>query len=175
MMKKLLFLMVLACFVTSAGAQEVGLDDTVPTNVSELNAFLSSLGPVNANAKSALSRQHVENLLYKLQPSIYFEGGTAKTYGKRPNNLFTDMASLPVIADAPILKGGIEIVTIRISSASDLNATIDLSVFADFPKLKFVHIISSVPVTAAQLNAMVQNQEAQMHVFYHFENGDSGQ
>jgi hypothetical protein len=139
------------------------------SSIKEVKSFLSDLKQKDQTARSrssSSSDQNLEHLLYKLQPSVYFYSGTAKTYGENPNNLFTNISSLRGIANANFSKNNIEIVTIKIDKPSDLNTTIDLSQFQSFEKLKFIYILSNVPTTEQGISRLISNNNDTYGLFY---------
>jgi hypothetical protein len=119
--------------------------------------------------------QNLENLLYKVQPSIYFNSGNVKTYGEKPKVFFVDARSLNRISNSNLLKNNIEIVTIKINSATELSSTIDLSVFSNFKNLKYIYIVSSVSTTDVALSKMILNYDEKYSIFYKVEKGDTNQ
>lgn len=178
MMRKLLLLLVFALYSANISAQDSRA--TTP-GVMEVKAFIASLRGNDVVSRGSSSSsfspaQNVEDLLYKLQPSqYYYNAGAVKTYGEKPKHLFTDKQSLNGLNNPALLKNNIDIVTIRINSANDLIGTIDLSKFSNFKSLKYVHIVSAVPATAAQFSNMVVNADERLSVFYSVENGEKNQ
>ena len=175
MMKKLLFLLVFALYCANISAQGSSPAEPAPA-VREIKSFLSTLTTADLNSLSTYSRaQHIQDLIQKVQPSVYFNSGVVKTYGDKPKALFTDIHSLNGISNASILKNNIEIVTIKINTLSDLNSFIDLSVFSTFKKLKYVYILSAVKVSEPKINSMVTNHQERLGVFYQIDRSDSNQ
>lgn len=174
MMKKLLLLLIFALYTANISAQ--GIDNP---GVMEINAYLASLNANVATSKSSNTTnpaaQSIENLLYKAQPSVYYYAGVLNTYGEKPRNLFTDIASLNGLNNPNLLKNNIEMITIRINSANDLNATIDLSQFSSFKNLKYVYLLSGVNANAQQFATMVTNPQERLRVFYKVQLGESNQ
>ena len=73
------------------------------------------------------------------------------------------------------MKNNIEIVTIKINSATELSSTIDLSVFSNFKNLKYIYIVSSVSTTDVALSKMILNYDEKYSIFYKVEKGDTNQ
>jgi hypothetical protein len=174
MMKRLLLLIVLFLCGQSIYAQDAR--SSTGGSVLELNSFIASLRtsqPLSRNATPAPLQ--VENLLYKVQPSVYFYSGVVKTYGEKPKNLFTDFRSLSGLQNPAIAKNNVQIVTIKVA-ANDLSSTIDWSVFSDFPRLKYIYIVSSVNTTAQTINNMAGSYDTEKYkVFYKIDKGESNQ
>lgn len=177
MMKKLLLLLVFVLYGAGMSAQESR--NSGATGVPELKAFVASLKANDQTSKgigsSFSAANSVEELLYQVQSSVYFYGGVAKTYGEKPRCLFTDKQSLGSLNNSNMLKNNIEIVTIRINNANDLNGAIDLSLFSSFKNLKYVYIVSNVDAQPSQFNAMVNNPEERLSVFYKINKGEGNQ
>jgi hypothetical protein len=147
--------------------------NSVAPTIMEVNAYISSLKAIEQNSASSFSNaQNVEDLVYKLQSSVYFNSGVVKTFGENPKNLYTDIASLNGMSNASLLKNNIEIVIIKINNANDLNSKIDLTVFSDFYKLKYLYIVSSVNTTEQNIVKMIYNYDEQYSIFYKIEKGE---
>lgn len=177
MMRKLLLLLVFVLFVTNISAQEArGSSQGLP----EVKAFIASLKATEQTSRQATGSDFsqassIEDLVYKAHDAQYLSGGIVKTYGEKPRQLFVDITSLSGLNNPALLKNNVDIVTIRINSANDLNATVDLSQFSSFKNLKYVHIVSSVTTNASNLANKVINPEERLTVFYSLNNGEGNQ
>jgi hypothetical protein len=173
MAKKLHLMLVLICCASFANAQAT-LGETTPT-VRKLSVFLNEVRAADLNSNSTYSRaDHVNALLYKVQPSLYYNG-TATAYGAKPTSLFTDVSQLGSLNAASMEKNNVEIATVYINTAAQLGSTIDLQNFSSFKKLKYVHIVSKVPVTEKKINDMVLHPQERLSVFYEITSGDTNQ
>lgn len=135
-------------------------------NLNEIDVFLNGFSSAQPSESS-----HLKALLNNLQPAVYFDSGVVNIYGEQPNSLFTNPDSLNEIANADFDKQNIEIATIRLSKSFDTSRTIDLSVFAAFPKLKYVYILSAVENNPQNITRKVQNIPSRLHVFYKIDLG----
>lgn len=115
--------------------------------------------------------QHLKKLIDELQPSVYFENGMVNSYGENPIALFTTPGSISSLPNADIASKNIEIVTIRLTKSFETNSPIDFSVFANYPKLRYVYIVSSVANNPQQIIRSVKNIPAKLHVFYKIDLG----
>lgn len=169
----LVFLIILFSSV-NVSAQDQRVTNTKETKISERNTFLSDLRASEQSARSSYSNaQHIQNLLSKVQPSVYFFSGTVKIFGDKPVCLFTNLQSLRSINDPSIPRDNIEMITIKIQSQSELNSTIDMNLFSDFKNLKYVQIISTVSTTESIITSMIRNNEEKYNVFFTIQKGDS--
>jgi hypothetical protein len=142
----------------------------------DVNSFLSSMRTSEQNRRATYSNAaHIEDLLHKVQPSVYYFSGNVKTYGEKPKNLFTDIPSLNGLNNSDMLKNNIEIVILKVKNAIDLNSTIDLSMLSSFKSLKYIYIVSSVPTTTENITRMIRNYEEKYSVFYKIDKGDNNQ
>lgn len=169
-MKRLLLLLVLACYCAGANAQEVRT--SASSQIIEVNAYLayvraSESTSRNLNANSA----RLEKLLKEIQPAIYYRNGMLNSYGENPTSLYTDANSLRDLETAISAKAGIEIVTINLNQISDLNTPIDLTVFSSFPALKYIYILSTVETSGAAISQSVRNNNNNYGVFYKVDKG----
>ncbi len=134
--------------------------------ISDRDDFIKSLA-----SEQKESSQHLKKLIDELQPSVYFDNGVVNAYGENPIALFTTPSSISSLPNADIAVKNIEIVTIRLTKSFETNSPIDLSVFAAYPKLKYVYILSAVPNNPQQIIRSVKNIPAQLHVFYKIDLG----
>lgn len=173
MMRKLLLLLVIVLCSANLSAQD---SRNANTGVMETKAFIASLRAneqtSRGSASSYSAARSVEELVYNVQPAQYLSSGVVKTYGEKPRHLITDKQSLTGLNNPALLKNNVDIVSIKINSASDLSGTIDLSLFSSFTSLKYVRIISAVPTTAAAINQMIVNPDERLTVFYSIESGE---
>jgi hypothetical protein len=79
------------------------------------------------------------------------------------------------LVGSAIPKSNIEMATIKIKSATDLNRTIDLSQFAELKNLKYIQLVSSVPTTEQVITNMIRNNQGQYSVFFKIQSNDSEQ
>jgi hypothetical protein len=145
-----------------------------PVVVTEINTYLTSANKLS-NASTSLNAQNLKGLISKVQPSTYYYSSEVKTYGDKPVNLFTDLASLNQIDNAISLKNDIEIVIIKIDNAAQLNQSIDLSLLSGFKKLKYIYVVSNVKVTSDTIARMIVNYNEKYSVFYKIDKGDNNQ
>jgi hypothetical protein len=168
--KRLVFILLFSFSFIHVSAQS---GNTSTPSIMEVNAYISSLKAAEQNSTSSFSNaQNVESLVTDLQSSIYFNSGMVKTYGEKPKNLYTDIASLNSLSAASLKKNNIEIIIITINSTNDLNSKIDLSLFADFYKLKYIYIKSTVITTEQNITKMFLNYDEQYSIFYKIEKGE---
>lgn len=167
--KRVSFIVVFTCFYTAISAQ----NSNTATPIIEVKSYISSLRTLEQNSNSTYSNaQNLEDLLYKVQPSIYFLAGDIKLYGEKPKNLYTGISSLNNISNAGLLKKNIEIVIIKIDDRNDLNSTIDLNVFSNFYKLKYIYILSSIVLTEQDISKMILNYDEKYSILYKIDKGE---
>ena len=179
MKQKLLLILMLVSFYSSVFAQGTRTVQNGNVVVREMNSFLSSANS-GASARiasgvTAVNTEHLRDLISKVQSSTYFYSDVVKTYGDQPTNLFTDLGSLNRVDNSITLKQNIEIVTIRITDASQLNSTIDLSNLSNFPNLKYVYFISSLNTSSENIANHIVNYDSRFNIFYKIDKGDNNQ
>ncbi|PWA04204.1 hypothetical protein [Flavobacterium psychrotolerans] len=146
------------------------------SEIVDVKTFISSLKTPDVRSRITFSKsQNLEDLLYKIQPAIYFNYGEAKTYGEKPKSFFTDFRSLNRINNSNLLINNIEIVTIKINNDLELNSKIDLSVFSNFKNLKYIFILSEITTTAQIITNMIRNYDEKYSIFYKIDKGDNNQ
>ncbi|POY35337.1 hypothetical protein C3L50_16145 [Flavobacterium alvei] len=165
---KRVLLFVIAFYSVSISAQV-----SPAFSVKELKLFISDMKLTEKNSNLSFSNaQNVENLVYTIQPSIYLYSGNLKTYGEKPTKLYTDISSLNGINNPNLLNNNIEIVEIKIDNLSNLNSKIDLSVFSNFEKLKYIYILSRVSITEQNISSMILNYDEKYSIFYKVDKGE---
>jgi hypothetical protein len=168
-MKRLLLLLVLVFYCSSIGAQERG---TQESQVMEVNAYMDYLRASEVSARNLNSNSiRLKNLLEEVQPAIYFRSGEIRLYGENPTSLYTDVASLQTILSRITANESIEIVTISLSQSSDLRNPIDLSIFSNFPNLKYIYIMSTVETSGSIISDLIRNTNSRFGVFYKVDKG----
>jgi len=170
MMKRLLLLLVFVLYGAGINAQD--LRTSAVPRVMEIKAYVASLKAAELSSRNAnLGSNRLEHLLNDVQPATYFTSGEVQTYGDAPNSLFTNSSSLSNIATSNIARANIEIVTITLSTSADLSRSIDLSVFSNFPNLKYIYILSSVETTESVISGLIRNNDGKFGVFYKIDKG----
>ncbi len=171
-MKQKLLLMLLMVFLFS-GSFAQGSRENGTIVVNDMNSILFPGGTARQAASSgAFDVTRLRNLVGEVQSSMYFYGSEVKTYGDVPTNLFTDLSSLNLVNNSITMKQNVEIVTVRIKTASELNSTIDLAVFSNFPNLKYIYFISGLNTTSENIASHVSNYDRRFNIFYTIEKGD---
>ncbi|RZJ33517.1 MAG: hypothetical protein EOO51_13605 [Flavobacterium sp.] len=126
-----------------------------------LNDFLSA-------PASNTQRAHLESLVRDSKPSVYVTDGVIKVNDANAVVLFTDMRSL---ANLSTLGGDydhtkIEIVTIRIHSAAEITAGINLGGLSSFTNLKYVYILSDATISPEDINRSISNSNSGFRILY---------
>ena len=169
-MKRLLLLLVLACFCANASAQD--LRASQGNQLMEVKAYLAYLKTSEVSARNSNSNSNrLEQLLREVQPAVYYLSGEVKTYGENPTALYTNSVSLGSLDNAAIAKETIEMVTITVSQNTDLSRPLDLSVFSNFPNLKYIYILSNVETTGTVISSLIRNSNPKIGVFYKIDKG----
>jgi hypothetical protein len=138
----------------------------------EANAYMAYLRASEVSARNLNSNSsRLENLLKEVQPAIYFLNGEIRLYGENPTSLYTDVASLQGLGSRITANESIEIVTISMNQISDLSNPIDLSVFSNFPNLKYIYIMSTVETSGNVISGLVRNSNSRFGVFYKVDKG----
>jgi hypothetical protein len=167
--KPLLLVLIMFFFLTNISAQN---KTPGSLTVLDVSSYISSLKGNNQKTRAtAATPQYVENLVFGIQSAVYYQSGIMKNYGDNPVKLFLDVSTLSSIPNPNLMKDNMEIVVIKINNSSDLNLKIDLLKFSDFPKLKYIYILSSVNVTDRNISNMFLNYDNQYNIFYKIEIG----
>ena len=180
MKHNLLLILLSVTFYTGMCAQN-GRNNPTDIAVTELNSLISvnggsgEIARVTSSDASTINVQRLKNLVTQVQPSIYFEDGVVNTYGDLPTNLFTDLLSIGRVDNPVIAKQNIEIATIVINSVNELNSTIDLSAFSNFPNLKYIYFKTKLNTTSANIASHIINYDNRFNIVYKIDKGDSNQ
>jgi hypothetical protein len=169
-MKRLLLLLVLAFYCAGINAQETR--GSQGSQVMEVNAFMANLRASEGSSRNLNSNSsRLENLLKEVQPAIYFRSGEIRLYGENPTSLYIDVPSLRDSASRITANESIEIVTISLNQISDLSSPIDLTVFSNFPNLKYIYILSTVETSGNVISSLIRNSNSRFGVFYKVDKG----
>jgi hypothetical protein len=169
--QKLLLVLILVSFYQNVLAQSTRNGEVV---IREISSFLTTSSVSSARATTGISginTDQLRNLVTTVQPSIYFFQGVVKTYENAPTNLYTDANSLSQVNYLISEKDNIEIVIIHINTSSDLSSVIDLSLFSNFPNLKYIYILSNVETTKSVIVGLIQNNDERFRLFYKIDKG----
>jgi hypothetical protein len=167
--KKIMLLLILTLFTVTDYAQEyrAGASQTdllQSQKIMHVDQLIESLRATSKNIDSNPLR--IESLTKDVQPSIYVSSQDVKTYGDKPTCLFIDIKSLNTVNLSNLLINDIEIITIKINNTQDLSSMIDLSKFSNFPKLKYIYILSTVKSPKDEIIRLIKNNNPKYDVFY---------
>jgi hypothetical protein len=170
--QKLLLVLILVSFCQNVLAQSTRNGEVVIREISSFLTTASSVSSARATTGiSGINTDQLRNLVTTVQPSIYFFQGVVKTYENAPTNLYTDANSLSQVNYLISEKDNIEIVIIHINTSSDLSSVIDLSLFSNFPNLKYIYILSNVETTKSVIVGLIQNNDERFRLFYKIDKG----
>jgi hypothetical protein len=175
MKQKLLLILMLVSLCTVGFAQSGRSSESGAIVVTDVNSILFPSTSARMVSNSEVNAARVRELITQVQSSTYYFEGVVKTYGAVPTNLFTDLSSLNQVNNSITQKENIEIVTIRINTASELNSTIDLAVFSNFPNLKYIYFITKLNTSSANIAGHLANYDNRFNIFYKLDKGDSNQ
>ena len=128
------------------------------TSVLCLNSFLSA----NKNSISPSSAR-VFSFMNDIHPAIYISSKGIEIYGDSPTCLFIDSKLINTTFYSNLEIKNIEFITIKINSLSDLNTTIDLTVFEPFPKLKYLYLIASIACNENDIIKLLKNKNRNLN------------
>ncbi len=137
------------------------------SSIKEVNSYLS-----DAKTTSISDHQNLDGLIHNLNPAIYIYDNTLKIYGENCTVIFSDIASLNFIKNNTIPSNNIEMVRINISKNTDLSAKIDLSIFSNFPNLKYIYLFSVIESNENTFNQMFQNYDSKYTLVYSINLGE---
>jgi hypothetical protein len=164
MTKKLLSMLLFVLICSNTFAQ--GKVPAKQTPIVHMDQFLSSLKSTGETAKA----KQVERLIKDVQPTAYATAGKVENRGGNvPVGLYIDaktMNTAGAFNPASVNKSTIELITIKINSAEEMNGGIDLSVFSGFPNLKYIYILAEYVTTEQSIIASVENNNPNYNVFY---------
>jgi len=178
MKQKLLLIVIMVCFCSGAFAQRSSNAQSEPIVITEMNSIFSSGGSsttARASGAGGMNVSRLRDLITQVQSSTYYFEGIVKTYGgDAPTNLYTDLRSLNQVNSAISAKQNIEIATITINSANELNS-IDLTAFSNFPNLKYIYFISNINTTSNNIASHIVNYDSRFNILYKIDKGDRNQ
>lgn len=176
MKQKLLLILMFVSFYSASFAQGTRAGQGGTIIVTDVNSILFPNGTsARMAANPAINADRLRDLITQVQSSTYYFEGAVHTYGDVPTNLFTDLGSLSQLNNSIALKENIEIATVRINSAGELNSTIDLAAFSNFPNLKYIYFITRLNTTSENIASHLTNYDNRFNILYKIDKGDSNQ
>ncbi|WP_146194627.1 hypothetical protein [Flavobacterium crocinum] len=130
--------------------------------IENVDSYLTNLESSGQDSKLS----NLKHLLYDLQSAVYASSGKINSYGDQPTALFTDNNSINSLNTTVTAKNDIEIATIKIEKASDLNQSIDLNSFSGFENLKYIFLISEIDTTPSVINNLIKNNTSKYILLY---------
>src|SRR5690606_865297 len=145
----------IALFSTNADAQENGIYEIAGNN----------------NAEN--DREDFYELTYQLKPTAYIENNNVKLGGNGGyDNLpivkltFNDAKSFNILNQQSIKLNKVELMTIKLSTAADLNNRINLIETSGLNRLKYIFIECAFECTESQINQFITYDNSIIRVFY---------
>lgn len=173
---KLLFILLLISFYTGVFAQSTKTAQNGTNVVRELNSFLTfetTSGKARMASSDAVTSnpQRLKNLVTQVQSATYFYDGVVKNYGDNPKSLFTDIKGFNLLNSEELAKMEIELVTIRVENKQDFQNKIDLSNVSNFPKLKFIYILTTFDYDINNVSKVINNNNDSYVIVFKSEKG----
>lgn len=110
-----------------------------------------------------------EELLYELEPSIYVKNNAIiETVGASSPKVLKlkDVNSFNFLSTRNSLFRKVEMITINISSPSDLSSSFNVDNIRGFGQLKYIYIKSDFVITENQIRSFIQNADPEISIFY---------
>ncbi len=104
-------------------------------------------------------------LTTEVQSATYYQDDLQKNFGTFPVCFITDIKSMTT-GNAQLTGPDIEAVIIKLTDSIDIGKKLDLSRFANFPKLRYIYFISEVEISKQSLSEMLINQSPSWTIVY---------
>lgn len=164
--KSIIIVLVVLLFSSNVFSQLKMTSNDAPT-IMELSKFINELKSTENTMKGEYSNvKSLENLLYDVQPSLYFYDGDVKSYGNNQTTLFTDCKSFNRISENKLDATSIEIIRININDRNDLNTILNSNEFKNFKKLKYIYFTSSFDINENDIIKVLNNPDLEYSIFY---------
>lgn len=152
----LLFAIIYAFSMQNSTAQSIKQLDEV------LNAMLSS-GQNQGNADVA----RLKSLIYDVQPRLYLHENGLKNNSEKPSVCLTaELSALELLYEANPLFEQVELITLNILTARDMNFVLDLARLKSFSKLKYVQFLCNYDCNPATIMIKRPQESSSIIVFY---------
>lgn len=155
-------LIVFTLFTFSNSLAQVSNIHRVSDNRSEIISVLSNDSNINV--------EHFMKLRYDLQPTIFIENNSIANSSEEGILVvrLDDMSSNETLKnDIPGFHTS-ELLFISIKKASDLQQQIDIQTLTNFDRLKYIFILSYVPVSDEDINKLLINADSSISIIYSF-------
>ncbi|PWI29172.1 hypothetical protein DI383_12030 [Flavobacteriaceae bacterium LYZ1037] len=128
--------------------------------------------PDNSDQNSLRSSRitnYPQDLLYDLEPSVYIKNNNVENVVgvASPKVLkLKDVNSIPFLSNRNALYNKVEMITINVTSLSDLSRPFIVDDIRGFANLKYIYIKSEFLITENQIRNFIQNADPEISIFY---------
>ncbi len=152
----LLFAIIYAFSMQNSAAQSIKKFDEV------LNAMIAS-GDNQGNADAA----RLKSLIYDVQPRLYVHENGCKKNNENPSVCLTaEPSALELLYEANPLFEQVELITLNILTARNMNFVLDLARLKSFSKLKYVQFLCNYDCNPATIMIKRPQEASSIIVFY---------
>lgn len=164
-------------FLFTGSAQELKIYEIFENNPQESSVVLSKAGKLAKTSTVAVSTTYTDDLNYfnelnyNLNPSIYVANNAIVIMPE--NNQTPIKLNLEDTKSFDILKSGnpifetIELIEINVESASELNATLDVSTLQGFSNLKYIFVqCNQFNTSVSQMQRFLTNVGSDITVYF---------
>ncbi len=144
----------------NANAQERGIYELVNST--------SNIARSSKKATTSTDRNEFYNLAQKLHTTLYFDNNKLKNkYGNGAPVKITleNMTSFSVLNKKDANYNDVELITITLKQANNLNTPLDLSQ-TEYPKLRYIYIKCLFECNARQIEQFVKAPNNEVRIFY---------
>ena len=135
-------------------------------NIKHFDEVLNALSTSDQDQAKA-DASHFKSLIYDVQPRLYVhEDGLKKISEKAPVCVTAGPQSLELLYETNPLFEQVEMITLNISNARDLNYVLDMTRLKSFSKLKYVHFLCNYDCDPALIRLQWPKSTGSVIVFY---------
>jgi hypothetical protein len=142
------------------------LQTAVAQNIKTYSDVINGMQAPKDKAVS-FEENHLKSLVFDLQPKLYIHKHEEKRSSDEPPVCINaDANAADVLYETKPLYERVELITIILNSADDLDFVYDLSRLKNFPKLKYIQFLCSFECDPSQIKLNQEKSETGLIVFY---------
>ncbi|HNZ43057.1 MAG TPA: hypothetical protein PLI16_02670 [Bacteroidales bacterium] len=135
-------------------------------NIKHFDEVLNALSTSDQDQAKA-DASHFKSLIYDVQPRLYIDkNGFKNSSDSRPVCVTTDPQSYELLYETNPLFEQVELITVNILNARDLNFIFDMTRLKSFSKLKYVYFLCNYNCDPALIRLQWPNLAGSVIVFY---------
>ena len=120
----------------------------------------------NSLKNNSADYSRLTSLINDEYESVYILDESEKVYGKSPVTIYTNLANISKLGSTKFSTIGVELIRVEISTLSTNQTPLDMEVFKNYKKLKYLYFLLEDESQLSDLQRLIDFTEAEFLVFY---------